>query len=86
MILLLIYILLSLFTIVTSQSDQEKALCAIVAATNIQSVNSEWACNNSGFTMTDPCSPLWNRITCAGSVITSISINANALTGITYMN
>jgi len=36
-------------------SDQENGVCALVAATNIQTIDPEWACDVSGYPVTNPC-------------------------------
>lgn len=60
------------FLFVNAQSDQDKALCGLIAATDVQSIKSQWSCNSTGFTSTNPCSPVWSTLICSGNVITSM--------------
>ena len=55
-------------------TDQDTALCGVVAATNGQSLFSEWACRTDGVTVTDPCDPgyFWAGLTCTDGVVTRL--------------
>ena len=66
-------------------SVQDTGLCGFIAATNIQSVRTQWSCTTAGYTSSDPCSPLWSGVTCAGSVVVSISVPSSGLTGLILM-
>ena len=62
-------------------SVQDTGLCGLIAATNIQSVRAQWSCTTSGYTSTDPCSPLWSGISCVGSVVVSIDTGNSGVAG-----
>lgn len=67
----------------TAQSNQEKALCALVAATNIRTYSNYWSCNINERTNSDPCSSIypWSGITCLNGNIIQLNLNYYALTG-----
>lgn len=62
-------------------SKTDMALCGLLAASNLGSLDSYWSCNALGITSADPCMAGWPHITCAGSDILSLSINLPALDG-----
>ena len=47
---------------ISGPSSQDEGLCGFIAATNIQSIYSQWKCNSSGYTVSNPCS--WPGLTC----------------------
>lgn len=71
-------------TIPICTSNQDKGLCGLIAATTVQTTNTEWSCNSTGFTTTNPCAVgnVWTGITCVGNDIVSISKCCNSNTGI----
>ena len=66
-------------------SVQDTGLCGLIAATNIQSVRTQWSCTTAGYTSSDPCSTLWSSVTCVGSVVVSIDVGSSGLTGLIMM-
>ena len=57
-------------------------ICDIIAATNIESVFTQWSCTTNGTTSTDPCmSPVWDGVTCTGDNIVAIAMDNSSLTG-----
>jgi Leucine-rich repeat (LRR) protein len=72
-------LLLCVLHIVCSQTSTDVALCGFIAATNIHSLSeySQWSCSASGITDSDPCSaPVWLGLTCSGSSVSQLSVNA----------
>ena len=80
--LLLLCLLLYLCPVITATpTAQDNGLCGIVAATNIQSIYSNWSCTTAGSTTTNPCTvPVWNGVGCSGNTVTQISV-INVLKG-----
>ena len=58
-------------------------MCDIVAATNIQSILSQWSCTTGGVTSTTPCTPpVWTGLSCnSGSVVKLTFTTSPSLTG-----
>lgn len=69
--------------LVITQSNQEKGLCGLIKATNIESIYTEWSCTTVGVTVTDPCRSnyMWTGLKCSNKKIISININNIGLTG-----
>ena len=58
---------------ILAQSGQDNALCGLIASTRIESLFSQWSCNITGFTTSDPCNPVWSRLSCnGGSKVTAL--------------
>lgn len=64
-------------------ASTDSALCGFIAATNIETIYSEWSCNSSGLTVTDPCGDVqWPGITCLGqSGLSFITLSRIGLRG-----
>lgn len=80
----LVLLLLLCFENVESLSSSENtALCAIVAATNIETVTlGQWSCSIADIPVTDPCSPAWTGLVCSeNESVNSISFSNWALQG-----
>ena len=66
----------------TGHIIQADPICYFVAATNVQSLHTQWSCTTAGSTVTHPCAaPIWSGLTCSGSTIVAIRINYIGLTG-----
>lgn len=89
MLTFLIFSVLLVEYSVTSVVEYVDPICGFVAATNIESILSEWSCYPNGTTVSIPCmSPQWEGIACDGSSefsnITSILLEdtlSSVLTG-----
>ena len=57
------------------------SFCDIIAATNIQSVYSQWSCTTTGATSTAPCTTPWTGLICSGSNPISINFGGLGITG-----
>jgi len=60
------------------------ALCGFIAATNIEQISgySQWSCNSSGYTNSDPCEqPLWAGVRCSDGQVDSLEISQSNLNG-----
>ena len=70
-----------IFVITFAMSDP---FCDITAAMNLNSFASftAWSCNSMGAVVTNPCSPVWNGLSCNGSTVVSINFAAVGLSGI----
>ena len=62
---------------------QDVAICAFIAATNIESIGGfdEWSCTTSGVTNTNPCSLLWSGTNCSASFVVYLDLNYIGLKG-----
>ena len=60
---------------------QDTGLCGLIAATNIQSLSSQWSCTTGGYTTTFPCTPYyaWSGLSCSGVNVVSVSFSLNKL-------
>ena len=66
---------------------QDKGLCAVIAATNINSKSgySQWSCTTAGYTTTTPClAPAWPGLSCSGINVVSISIPNIGISGMKF--
>ena len=50
-------------TRISGPSLQDQGLCGFIAATNIEIFYSQWKCNSSGYTVSNPCA--WPGLTCS---------------------
>ena len=60
----MLHLLAYLLLIVSTSAMDDSALCSIVASTNIQSVQTVWACDTSGIATSNYCS--WPGVSCDG--------------------
>ena len=59
-------------------TPQEQTLCALVAATNVSSVHSAWACNVAGYPVTNPCLSAWPGVEChTSNVLRALTLSNN---------
>ena len=67
-------------------SFQDESLCGFISATDIASKSGydEWFCNSNGYTLTDPCSPLWTGVVCSGGFVDHIDVYNLEIEGIIY--
>ena len=61
---------------------QADPICDIIAATNIQSKQSQWSCTTAGVTSTPPCAAPWSGVTCSGSTVITINLDSSGITGV----
>ena len=66
-------------SVVFAEVNSNNGICNFIASTNIESVYSEWSCNATGQTITNPCDPVWRGLGCntytPSGVITLIDLN-----------
>ena len=65
----------------TAATSTDIGLCGFIAATNIESIFSQWSCDSSGVTTTDPCDPTWDGIACSRSEPSEINVQGEGLRG-----
>ena len=64
-------------------SFQDSAICGFIAATNVESMYSDWSCNVTGLTFTDPCMiPNWPGVSCTDGYVGHMGVGATQLAGI----
>ena len=57
-------------------------LCSIIAATNVESMYSQWSCTPAGAPALPPCSsPIWPLLVCSGSDVVSLNFYDLYLSG-----
>ena len=61
----------------------DSGICGIIAATDIASKSGydEWACDTSGYTLTDPCAGPWTGITCTAGAVDKVDLNSKGISG-----
>ena len=67
-------------------SFQDEALCGLISATDITFKNNytEWMCNATRYTSTNPCSPLWTGLHCSGGYVNKINLYNIQIEGIIF--
>lgn len=66
-------------------TNQDIAICSFIAATNINSIFSQWSCTTAGIVSTNPCdsnmgSSVWQGILCINDEIFSIMLSSTPIT------
>ena len=63
-------------------------MCGLIAATNVESIYSQWSCDGSGLTTTAPCdgsTALWSGVTCSAEAYpVTIYLEFIGLSGMVY--
>ena len=77
---ILFLVIFNLSLLQLAKADEAAALCAFIAATNVNSVFNDWRCDNTA----NRCS--WNGITCQeDGKITQINLSGALITGKYYI-
>ena len=80
-----LFILVTQFTLTvgTSYSTlQDTSLCAFIAATNVESLFTDWSCTPSGTVTTNPCTTFWSKVTCTSNTyIVELDLGAQPMIG-----
>lgn len=81
--IVVVALVLSVHWRVHPQTAQDTALCALIAATSVQSARSQYSCTVGGAAASSPCQPgsEWLGTQCSGSFVVSLDLNGLALTG-----
>ena len=65
--------------------DQYTAICDLIAATNIQTIYTEWSCDASHVPTSSVCGvsgvAAWTGLTCTGGDLVQFSVSTTTLTG-----
>ena len=80
---LFLFVFLAWLAPVHASTPQDTGMCGFIAATNMESLFSEWSCTVGGLTSTDPCvsGSEWPGVICAGGVVTELNCTSLGLTG-----
>ena len=71
-------------TVCPMPTNQDNALCGLIAATNIQTISgySQWSCTTLGISSVAACTaPIWAGVACSGSNVVSITAANIGLSG-----
>ena len=75
---LILFTILILFCkgVFSRPSFQDFAICGLVGSTDVSNTYTEWACDENGITLSNPCGyegeNIWHILHCDGSHVSSI--------------
>ena len=78
---MLLLIILLVYIWICVDCNENVTICSLVAATNIESLYSEWSCTSGGVPKTSPCANNWNGLVCSNGFVTSLVWREYKLSG-----